>query len=104
MENCITRQEHEEFTRRIDAENGRQNKRLDLLEKNVAQINSLTVSVEKMALNMENMLEVLEKQGKRLEALEKEPVETGKQIKSAIITTVVGTVIGAAVTAIIMIL
>lgn len=104
MENCITRQEHEEFVRRIDAENGRQNKRLELLEENVRQINSLTVSVEKMALNMENMLEVLEKQGKRLEALEKEPVETSKQIKSAVITAIVGTVIGAAVTAIIMIL
>lgn len=104
MENFITRQEHDEFTKRIDAENNRQNRRIELLEKNISQINSLTVSVEKMALNMENMLEVLEKQGKRLEALEKEPVETGRQIKSAIITTVVGTVIGAAVTAIIMIL
>lgn len=104
MDNVITRQEHEEFVRRIDAENSRQNKRLELLEENVRQINSLTVSVEKMALNMENMLEVLEKQGKRLEALEKEPVETSKQIKSAIITAVVGTIIGAVVTAIIMLL
>lgn len=102
MDNFITRQEHEEFTRRIDAENSRQNKRIDLLEKNVTQINALTVSVEKMALNMENMLEVLEKQGKRLEILEKEPAETSKQIKSAIITAVVGTVIGAVITAILM--
>lgn len=102
MENYITRQEHEEFTRRIDAENSRQNKRLDLVEKNVTQINALTVSVEKMALSMENMLEVLEKQGKRLEELEKEPAETGKQIKSAIITAIVGTVIGAVVTAVLM--
>lgn len=104
MENAITRQEHEEFVRRIDAENSRQNKRLELLEENVRQINALTVSVEKMALNMENMLDVLEKQGKRLENLEKEPIETNKQIKSTIVTTIVSVVIGAVVTAIIMLL
>ena len=44
------------------------------------------------------------KQGERLEKLEQEPLETGKQIKQAIIQTIVGTVVGAVVTAIIMIL
>ena len=42
----ISRSEHEEFCKRIDAENGRQNKRLELLEGNTKQINSLTTSVE----------------------------------------------------------
>ena len=49
--NYITRQEHEEFARRQDAENERQNRRIQLLEDNLWQINALTVSVEKMAVN-----------------------------------------------------
>lgn len=104
MDNYITRQEHEEFAKRQDSENERQNRRIQLLEDNVRQINELTVSVKEMAVNMSNMLKELEKQGDRLEALEKEPAETTKQIKQAIITAIVGTVVGAVVTALIMIL
>lgn len=104
MDNYITRQEHDEFARRQDAENERQNRRISLLEDNIRQINELTVSVKEMAVNMNNMLKELEKQGDRLEALEKEPAETTKQIKQAIITAIVGTVVGAVVTALIMIL
>ncbi|MCI8293618.1 MAG: coiled-coil domain-containing protein 22 [Hespellia sp.] len=104
MENFITRQEHDEFSKRQDAENDRQNRRIQLLENNVRQINELTVSVKEMAVNMSNMLKELEKQGERLEALEKEPAETTKQIKQAIITAIVGTIVGAVVTAVIMIL
>lgn len=94
---------HKEFAKRIDAENSRQNKRLDLLEKNVNQINDLTISVEKMAVNVENMLEELKKQRERLETLENEPVENFNQIKATIITALVSTVVGSAATAIIMI-
>ena len=50
--NYISRQEHEEFARRQDAENERQNRRIQLLEDNVRQIIALTVSVEMMAVNM----------------------------------------------------
>lgn len=100
----ITRNEHEEFARRQDAENERQNRRIQLLEDNVRQINELTVTVKEMAVNTGNMLKELEKQGERLEALEKEPGETTKQIKQTIITAIISTVVGAVVTAIIMIL
>ena len=102
--NYITRQEHEEFARRQDAENERQNRRIQLLEDNLRQINALTVSVEKMAVNMENMLAEQKRQGERLEDLEKEPAETNRQIKIAVITSVIGTVAGAAVMAILTLL
>ncbi len=104
MDDVITRKEHEEFTRRIDAEDERQNRRIALLEESVQQINALVVSVEKMAVNMGNMLEEQKRQGERLEALEKGPAETAKQIEQAIITAVVGTIVGAVVTAVLMII
>ena len=102
--NYITRQEHEEFARRQDAENERQDRRIQLLEDNVRQINALTVSIEKMAVSMENMLEEQKRQGERLEMLEKEPAETHRQIKLAVITSVVGTIVGAATMAILTML
>ena len=42
MDNFITRPEHEEFCRRVDAEEKRQNRRLELLEDNVQKIAALT--------------------------------------------------------------
>lgn len=95
---------HKEFARRQDSENERQNRRISLLEDNVRQINALTVSVEKMAVNMENMLTELGKQGERLEKLEREPAETHRQVKMAAVTAVISAVIGAMAGAVLVLL
>ena len=94
MEDNITRKEHEEFARRIDAENERQNKRIGLLEENVRQIGSLTASVEKLAVSMENMAKEQEKQGKRLETLENRDGEMWRKVVAYIATAIAGIVIG----------
>ncbi len=100
--NMISRQEHEEFARRIDAENERQNRRISLLEENGRHINAMTVSIEKMAVNMENMLAEQKKQGERLDKIKMEPAEIHKQVKITVITAIVSTVAGAVVTALLM--
>lgn len=100
----ITRDVHEEFARRIDAENGRQNRRLQLLEETVRQINDLTVSVREMAVSMKSMLEEQRAQGERLETLEKEPAEDHRQIKMAIITAAISAVVGAVMGAVLVLL
>lgn len=70
MGDPITREEHEEFSRRIEEEDHRQNRRIDLLEKSVEQFNTLASAVRKLACNMESMLKEQEQQGERLEKLE----------------------------------
>ena len=65
MDTPITRAEHEEFRRRLEEENTRQDKRIALLEENTRQISSLTVSVERLAQSIEIMVKEQEKQGKR---------------------------------------
>ena len=70
MDNPITRAEHEEFRRRLEEENRRQDKRIELLEDNMRELNSLTASVGKLATSIESMVKEQEKQGKRLETLE----------------------------------
>lgn len=70
------------------------------LEEVSRALQELAISVNKMAVSMENMMGELQRQGTRLETLEKVPVETHKQVKAAIITTLTGGVAGAVLTAI----
>lgn len=78
MDDYISRSEHEEFRRSMDLanknledENRRQNRRLDILEEISKRNTALVTNVERLAVNMENMLKVQEQQGERLETLEK---------------------------------
>lgn len=86
----ITREEHEEFRKRMEEEDKRQNKRLDNLEENA----KLLSSIEKLAVNMEHMAKEQEKQGKRLETLEKRDGEMWRKVVGYIVTAVIGVVVG----------
>lgn len=89
----ITRAEHEEFRKRIEAEDRRQNRRIELLEKSIEQQKTLTTSVEKLAVNMENMLREQKQQGERLETLENRDGEKWRNVTGYIITFVIGLVV-----------
>ncbi|EOS41407.1 hypothetical protein C808_00576 [Lachnospiraceae bacterium M18-1] len=90
----ITRQEHTEFAARQDAENTRQNRRIELLEENVREIRDLASSVEKLAVNMENMLKSQEQQADRLEVLEGRDGEMWRKVSGYIVTVIIGIVVG----------
>jgi TolA-binding protein len=90
----ISRAEHEEFCRRIDEENNRQNRRIELLEESMHQLAALTTSVEKLASNMEHMVKTQEKQGQRLEALEGRDGEMWRKVVAYVLTAVIGIFIG----------
>ena len=70
MGDPISREEHEEFVKRMEGDHKRIDKRLALLEENVRQIGALTTSVEKLALSVQTMGETLAQQGDRLEVIE----------------------------------
>ncbi len=94
MDTPITRAEHDEFAKRQDEENKRQNRRIDALEEMVREISSLTTSVAKLASSMESMLKEQERQGERLEALEGRDGEMWRKVTGYIITAVTGIVLG----------
>ena len=81
----ITREEHEEFARRIDEEDKRQNRRIEELENGAREMNRLASATERMATNMENMLKEQERQGERLEKLEGEPAKNWNELKMGVI-------------------
>ena len=90
----LTRNEHNEYARRMEDEHARQNHRINELELAVKQYGSLTLSVEKLALSMQSMLEEQKAQGERLEELESRDGEMWRKVTSHIITVVVGGVVG----------
>ena len=90
----ISREEHEEFSRRMEEHNKRQDRRIELLEENTKQIGALTVSVEKLAQSIETMVKEQEQQGKRLETLEGRDGEMWRKVTGYIVTAVVGILIG----------
>lgn len=94
MSEPITREEHEEFKRRLEEANSRQNKRIELLEESVQQINDLTVSVRELATSMKSMVKEQERQGARLEQLEGRDGEMWRKVIGYIATAVLGVVIG----------
>ena len=93
MESCITRDECKTCQEKYDEINAAQNRRIDALEDNVKQIQELTVSVREMAVSLGQMTRELEKQGDRLEAIEKEPADKWKQASWIILSVILTAVI-----------
>ncbi len=94
MDTPITRAEHEEFRKRIEEENKRQNCRINKLEDTFEKINSLATSTEKLATSMEAMLKEQEEQGGRLKILEERDGEKWRKVVGYLVTAVVGIVVG----------
>ena len=90
----LRRHEHEEFAKDVDREHKRQNKRIAALEVTVRQINDLTLSVQKLAINMEHMLVNQTEQSKRLEELETRDGEKWRSVSMYVLTALIGAVLG----------
>lgn len=90
----VGREEHTEFSKRIEDEQHRQNRRIELLEESVKQNTALTVAVGKLANNMELMANEQAKQGERLEALEGRDGEMWRTVVKYVLTAALGLVIG----------
>lgn len=73
----------------VHAEDKRQNQRIDKLEENLINIQAISLSVERLAINMEHILEEIKEQGNRLTKLENEPAEAWNKTKNTIITAIV---------------
>lgn len=94
MEATVTRAEYEEHNKRMEDEHTRQNHRISALEKAVEQNNKLLVSVEKLAISMENMQKELSENGERLEVLENRDGELWRKATGYILTSIISIVVG----------
>lgn len=94
MDSPITRAEHEEFSRRMEEEHKRQNKRIELLEERTEQFTDIAISVKELALSVKQMAETQKLQGEKLEKLEERDGEMWRKVVGYIVTAIIGIVIG----------
>jgi len=93
-EEFVSIEVHNEFAKRIEAEDERQNKRLAKLEDAVGQMTELTVSVKELASNMANMAKEQGKIGERLEAIENKPSQNWDKLMWTIAGALIAGIIG----------
>lgn len=95
MENeYITLQFHNEYAKRMQEEDERQNYRLKALEKAVEENGKLALSVERLAISVQSMVEEQKAQGERLETLENRDGESWRKAVGYLVTTIIGIVVG----------
>lgn len=90
----ITRAEHEEFCKRVEAEDRRQNKRLEILEEQTKQFTDLVLSVRELAQSVKQLAEIQKAQGEKLDELESRDGEMWRRVSSYVITSIIGLVVG----------
>lgn len=98
-EEYVTKAQHEEFKERLDAENERQNHRINKLESTIEKINDLAISTNELATTMKSMLEEQKNQGKRLSELESRDGKKWRDVVKTVIAVAVTAVVTAAMIA-----
>lgn len=95
MENeYITLQFHNEYAKRMQEEDERQNYRIKALEKAVEENGKLALSVERLAISVKSMVEEQKVQGERLETLENRDGESWRKAVGYLVTTIIGIMVG----------
>lgn len=95
MSEYVTIEVHNEFARRIEEENDRQNARLSALEQGLKEVNKITVSIERLTANIETMTDEIKKQGVRLDEIEKKPAKRWDVVITGALSAIVGALMAA---------
>ena len=89
MDTFVTKEVHEEFVKRMEEEDRRQNKRIEIIEAKQSQISELVTSVKVLAINVENIAKEINEQGLRLREIEGKPAKRWETLVGCIISAVV---------------
>ena len=85
---------HEEFAKRMEDENLRQNKRIEECEQRIRTVGEIVRSLDRLTVSVEQMAIEVQKQGERLENIEKEPADMWKKATWEVIKYVIAIVLG----------
>lgn len=93
-EDYVPRTECELRCQKLEDEDKRQNERIKVLETSVGEIHRLTISTEKLATSMEQMLVEQKEQGGRISKLEERDGKMWRKVVGYVITAVIGVALG----------
>lgn len=94
-EEWVRKDYFEQVVNRIMDENKRLHKRVEELEDEIKKQTEISLTLERLVINLDHILNQLEAQSQRLKKLEEVPLETNKKVRDALINTIIGGVIGA---------
>lgn len=95
----ITRAEHEEFKKRIEDEEKRQNRRLDTMEGRVDKLIDMQVSMAQLQVGITNISEELKKLATEVEAIKREPADKWNKAVWIVVSIVITAVVTYAISA-----
>lgn len=90
----VTMEFHDEYAKRMEEEHRRQNRRLDGLEKASEETSKLALSLERMTISLQAMVQEQKSQGERLTNLENRDGEMWRKVVGYVVTAVIGIVLG----------
>ncbi len=79
----------------IKAEIKRLDERLDAHNESIREVRGIIATVNKLAVNMENMLKEMQTTSERIGRLEQLPLDTAIGAKRTAINTIIGVIVGA---------
>lgn len=96
----ISRQEHDEFKRRIDEEENRQNHRLGVIESRVDKLIDMQVSMAQLQVGISNITEELKKLSAEVETIKQAPADKWNKAVWIVVSIVITAVVTYAISAI----
>lgn len=90
----VSIQLHNEYAQRVAEEHERQNHRITNLERAVEENSKLALSIERLTISVQRMVEEQKAQGERLETLESRDGEMWRKIVGYVITAILGIIVG----------
>lgn len=90
----VTKAVHDLELSRVNDEQTRQNRRLDVVEGKLENLAELTSSVKLLAANMDRMVKEQAKIGERLDDLEAEPAENWKKAVWVVVVALISAAVG----------
>lgn len=98
MDDYVSRAEYDERKKYVDAENTRQNRRIEKLEEMSDKLADMAASIKAMLVTMQQMQKEQTDQGERLKKIEAEPGDNWKKFTWAVfacaVTAIAGFVLG----------
>lgn len=94
MAEYVTIELHNEFAKRLEEENTRQNHRISNLEKAVEENGKLLITVERIANSVETMQKDLNKQGEKLEELDSRDGAKWRKVTEYVALAIIGAGLG----------
>lgn len=86
MDEYITRPEHDEFKRRLEDEETRQNRRLEVIENRVDKLIDMQASLAVMQAGIDSISAEVKRIGSEVDAIKQEPADKWKKAVWIVVT------------------